>query len=286
MFSEFLSDQKKEFFNKTNIVYHYCSCESFEKIISNKKIWLSHYASMNDFKEIKLFDYLVQSCIKNKRKFSLLIKEYLQKIEQKEPEYYFFCLSYAGDLLSNWVKYANDGKGFAIGYDKSYFEKVCDDMSDPIKTRLLSLNPIKYISEHDVSFIQRIIDDFEKSIKAERDTFHRNYTIKPLLINELLEYRNFVKDVGFEEEQECRLALTVTNDLSMQKQMNDKLKLSFRAKSSALVPYYALDVNAEDSIKEIVIGPKNSSRDKDIKEFVSQFYSPNITIRRSAISYR
>ena len=53
MFSEFLSDQKKEFFNKTNIVYHYCSCESFEKIISNKKIWLSHYASMNDFKEIK-----------------------------------------------------------------------------------------------------------------------------------------------------------------------------------------------------------------------------------------
>ena len=95
-----------------------------------------------------------------------------------------------------------------------------------------------------------------------------------------------LKDVGFEEEQECRLALTVTNDLSMQKQMNDKLKLSFRAKSSALVPYYALDVNAEDSIKEIVIGPKNSSRDKDIKEFVSQFYSPNITIRRSAISYR
>ena len=116
------------------------------------------------------------------------------------------------DVLNNWVKYGDDGKGFAIGFNKESF-KFSGDNTVPsyFANPALALSPVKYIDENQQTFVQNIINIFNKSIKGEKDAFHKNYTVMPDLVNELLLLRNFVKNKQIRDKKNLPTASSKRN---------------------------------------------------------------------------
>jgi len=113
--------------DKTEIletIYHYCNEKSFRGILKSKKLWLSDVHCMNDSTE--------QTWLINKAKKRLqelnqgnLWRDILPIIINLEPmdhNPHAFCFSPNPDLLSQWRAYADDGKGYSIGFSSSWLK--------------------------------------------------------------------------------------------------------------------------------------------------------------------
>lgn len=112
------------------VVYHYCSVDTFFNIIKNSSIWLSDIAKSNDYQE----------CIRCREIVNKGMEEYLRddvealqawRTWYEEGVYSHFsmktfcvCFSGSKDKLSQWRGYAQDGKGIAIGFDKELLEEL------------------------------------------------------------------------------------------------------------------------------------------------------------------
>ncbi len=87
-----------------NLIYHYCSVNTFYEIIKNKKLWLSDSSYMNDKYEIIWTDKVVDESIDELEKE--LKNDKLVKLNNFRTEYkkfknrkhYFTSFSKDGDL--------------------------------------------------------------------------------------------------------------------------------------------------------------------------------------------
>ena len=112
------------------IVYHYCSVDTFFNIIRNSSMWLSDIEKSNDYQE----------CIRCRKFVNKGMEEYLRndvealkawKTWYENGVYSNFsmktfcvCFSESKDKLSQWRGYAQDGKGIAIGFNKDVLEEL------------------------------------------------------------------------------------------------------------------------------------------------------------------
>jgi len=107
----------------TQTIYHYCSLQSFESIITNKCLRLSNAFKSNDYYELNWIFKLMKEM--GKFDYNYISKlEYIYHlglISFFKP--HMICFSKEGDLLSQWRGYGNDGKGICIGFNREYFEK-------------------------------------------------------------------------------------------------------------------------------------------------------------------
>lgn len=135
------------------IVYHYCSVDTFFNIIRNSSMWLSDIAKSNDYQE----------CIRCREFVNKGMEEYLRndvealkawKTWYENGVYSNFsmktfcvCFSESKDKLSQWRGYAQDGKGIAIGFNKDVLEELywssflvtlCSEIMLYIETPLVS----------------------------------------------------------------------------------------------------------------------------------------------------
>lgn len=201
-----------------SVVYHYCSLETFNSIISNSTIRLTNIAKSNDSEEIKFcfdaFESTLQTtCLKfaNKHFDDKELIDFFYEINYSSLAakaiinesliYYATCFSSESDLLSQWRGYANDGKGVAIGFYTAPFIKARDYKN-------LKFNKITY----DMSEVKDGLDKYitKKLQDAYSMTDERNKTT-PFMdaINDILSgmiYNAvFYKNPAFKEESEWRL---------------------------------------------------------------------------------
>ena len=111
--------------DKPKVLYHYCSTDSFYKIISDGMIKLSSLSFSNDSREGRLArDTIEKLCIENKLSPDKTnhIKGVINLLEERTDSH-GFCLSERGDLLSQWIMYADDANGISIGFSKEYLRK-------------------------------------------------------------------------------------------------------------------------------------------------------------------
>jgi hypothetical protein len=101
-----------------NILYHYCSLETFTKIIDSKYLYMSHYEYMNDYLDMQWIYHMIDNELKkftDKVKVEQFVKNFNLNISDK----YIVCFSEKGNILSQWRAYGNDGQGVSIGFDMS-----------------------------------------------------------------------------------------------------------------------------------------------------------------------
>jgi hypothetical protein len=115
------------------ILYHYCSIETFMTIIENKTIRLSNIFKMNDFSEVMYvleflgtalneeykknpFPFNYKS-IDNSQAFDQIVSDIKKSINEVKYVSYIACFSESEDDLEQWSRYGDAGKGVAIGYD-------------------------------------------------------------------------------------------------------------------------------------------------------------------------
>jgi hypothetical protein len=97
----------------TDHIYHYCSLDTFEKIIHGQQLWATHNAHLNDQTEFKHGINVMTGIIEgvtdpDKRSIlDALLKETKRLFEIQR---YVTCFSRTGDLHSQWMRYGDAGE--------------------------------------------------------------------------------------------------------------------------------------------------------------------------------
>ena len=97
-----------------------------------------------------------------------------------------------------------------------------------------------------------------------------------------------MKNSEFKEERERRIVFKPMKWSNEERQVSlgkrNPLKLDVRATDDRLVEYVALPL-PNDSIKEVVLGPKNLSDDETLNSLVKMNGFVGVEIKRSQVSY-
>lgn len=259
------------------VLYHYCSNETFLSIIKSEQIWLSSLHSSNDTQEGLLIERIVDNLLANADGATEFKKMMFGMYNIAKAGALGFCLSEKDDLLSQWRGYADDGNGVSIGFSTKYLNLKDTEENVPGYT----LHKV-YYEEIEQS---RLLSPFVDSIR-QLNCEIESISIEQLLdktIEELCAYliaRFKIKNRAFSEEQECRLISPyITNTKSGPEYVE------LRTLRDRLIPYRSYTIE-KNYIREIVLGPKNTTREADLKNYLQFQGFSKIDIRPSDASYR
>lgn len=285
-----------------NTLYHYCSLDTFLKIIKSSSIWLSDIQKSNDTKELvwfrqKYYEFILDkynncSDVTEKTICEIILsmavsdgfencpewllpvtRTYCQKIASTffSLRTYAFCLSELPDSLGQWRGYAQDGKGVAIGFSKEYLNALNGYGLRCPKYNFL-LGNISYKKDL-TSLFNKI---FELHDKSKPDEF---------LMHTLMDITHaaaLFKHPSFKEEKEWRIIYSM-DDFGIQKEdlcfdnfnkiSNNKYRENFEvpnidyiAKDSDIIPHVEIKIKSlQKAINSIVIGPKCDVSERDIR---------------------
>lgn len=295
--------------NHEKIVYHYCSLETFYEIISRKTLRASNIKKSNDYLEVtgtkNVFKGAMwKACCQYKRKNpdnEVFAKFFQNPITQREIDiekiveeaidndsctYYCTCFSEKGDLVNQWITYADGGRGVAIGFKESYFEEARIPC-------LFDYREVKYDlgrAENDLvnEWIRKIDDAFKETDcqYGENVTEEDYYNALFKIINKMVYETVFHKHDSFEAEHEKRLVFypfgsvrnlryrDVKREYSRNQIFYNKMldlisvdekigkfkrkQIEFNVKGARIASYVDFDFSAymPDFISEIILGPR------------------------------
>jgi hypothetical protein len=278
---------------REELLYHYCDANTFHAICTNKTIRLCDLFSMNDYLEMH-WGYSIWEKAATELE-SDVGKDFLDTVD----EIIHFsgikglllgsCFSLDGDVLSQWRAYADDGNGYVIGFNAR----------DLLKMSVRGLK-IQYVEKKqilEVKKIVKIIYDIEYA-KPKEERFDSDFmNVCQFLAYDLASYKN----PAFTEEKEVRLVHLLNFESS-----NDSLKLvdyggtAFNEDSEGVDVKFIMSQNAPKTyidldfsnrgkinpIKEVIIGPKNSTLSSAISVYLETQNIGNVEVKRSKASYR
>lgn len=238
------------------MLYHYCSTESFVSILKTKCIWLSENSCTNDRYEMKMLDGVFDKALENLEKARTITNQ------QKQQAIAFYtgsrlfnflgCFSKESNILSQWRNYADDARGFVIGFNEDLF---CADSN--YKLFRDEINPdkdVKHFFLHDVIYLEQ--NELSNLVnQAEKWILHPKS-------NNFFQHIFLGKHASFREEKEVRLLWLpkliekVETVIDEEENHNILSKVHFRTERDKIIPYVEFPFSKE-SVKEIIIGPKN-----------------------------
>lgn len=277
--------------NDEDILYHYCDANAFFAICTNKKMRFSDLFSMNDSMEMQ-WGYSIWEQVSSE-----LSKQVEEELIIKMDRYLqspgigalpvASCYSLDGDVLSQWRAYADDGRGFAIGFSAKDIIKL---PARPLKVLYDENEQIKELKNMILA-----IDSVEKSAEEKFSNDFRDFCFE--LAFDLAAFKN----PAFKEEQEVRLVHLLNIEIS-----NDSAKLlnpggtafgkevkgvpiQFRMRDNAPIAFIEQDFTNDgkiNPIKEVIIGPKNNVLPTTLLVFLETIGIGSVSIERSKASYR
>ena len=213
---------------ENNIVYHYCTVETFLNIIRNHTLRLSDLCSSNDKAEMKiLLGDLENEILNQYRKlddfleaviygmdidesFEFILKRVISKMDNNINQMLFgICFSEKGDLLGQWREYADKGTGIAIGFNLEWLQKLSNN--DSFKFSKVNYEYSKdstLIKEHAFQIYCEIIRAMENGKTKELIDESRYLPYMISLQKECLFFESvFQKGKEYKSEEEWRLIL-------------------------------------------------------------------------------
>ncbi|SHN67511.1 DUF2971 domain-containing protein [Desulfovibrio litoralis] len=267
------------------VVYYYCSTSTFINIVKKRELWLTSTVDMNDSLDSQWIKGILEQFHKDfahsadYQKVSTYFSRYISS------ECFLCCFSAGRDLLSQWRAYADDGKGFAIGVDTSALKQLGRSRIDCLDEGIIEFAPVVYDQELQKKTIEEIyakVCDYGKkfgikNIKGIQDQ-----------IALILRYLSIIfKNHAFLEEQEWRLVQREYQDTCYPMAINNYLitERDYRATNNAISPFHKFLFD-ENFIKEVVIGPKNTSKRYRVEDFLCDNKHSEVFVSQSSASYR
>jgi len=272
-------------------IYHYCSLDTFYKIVSRKSIRLSDLNKTNDYMEKRwilkvLPKALVTEFIDRKINIDLWEKYWYEDGVESHMAYLnafmketvyssspilISCFSKVGDKLSQWRAYGDDGYGVSIGFNYKKLKKLKS------KSRNLDIKNVIYkdtkqiqeIRKYIYSTIQYMEGLFEDDLFKQTDNFNEYFTEEFTAFCEVLvDYMEYVscyfKNPAFIEEEEVRIIYsppinTDFSDEDLKPYFNEPVKVGkyrldpirYYTKNKQLVAY--TDVYFDELVAEDII---------------------------------
>jgi hypothetical protein len=276
------------------LLYHYCSVDTFVKIIEDKTIWLSSLLLSNDSTEGRLVGRLLADCIQRQKK-NAMKADHLDEIFEAICAYkggYGFCLSEGEDLLSQWCRYADDGCGFAIGFSREFLGSLSHQHID-----------LKQV-EYDPDQHKKVVAGVFKKLTATNSIEYEGKKIEPESCLDLLDSENRkrqgaagfmallakgtahklflnadvfrLKHGGFKEEREWRLLKVEDNVVPD----------GFFGADERIKAYLECEIPArENPIITVMAGPKNATPHYVVRQLLEK-NGYEATVLKSDIPYQ
>lgn len=268
------------------IIYHYCDAFAFHSICTNRKLWFNDLFSMNDYLELH-WGYSIWEKAAGLRleKYGKFFLDELDEIIHSLGFHGLLlanCFSTEKDVLSQWRAYANDGKGYVIGFNAKQL------LGLPIRALKVLYDESQQIEE-----ATTVIDALHLMKTENHPDFKTNCGLFGF---ELSAFKN----PAFFEEKEVRLIHLLDIEKS-----NNFLKLvdnggiyfgqelageqvKFRIKQDMPTPYVEFDFTNGgkiNPIKEVIIGPKNHVMSSAIGLYLETVGIENVKVSKSRASY-
>jgi hypothetical protein len=273
------------------IVYHYCRPDAFLEIVRSGTIWHSAYTVLNDTMErewgyrifIEVTEQLRGECGAD---FIDRIQA-IVKISQTNSVAMISSYSLNGDVLSQWRAYADDGRGFAIGFSTRRMDmpakplKVLYDRAAQVKE--LTGN-IRHVFQHEQSVGFKYNDEF----RAHWYTFGLDLcAYKNPAFAEEMEIRRVHISLALDEVTKGVIPIGAIDRQNVRR--SPAVQVDFRVSNGVLVPYVVLDYTdggKNEPLKEVVLGPKNANLESNVEILLSTMGLNNVAIKRSQAPYR
>ncbi len=283
-------------------LYHYTDARGLEGIIEAQQIWLTRYTHLNDPSEMEFGMGVAKETLAEVgaargpkiKIFCDMVTDLLSHENIRNTlGYYLGSFSRERDDLRQWQVYADNGRGFAIGFAPRLFG--IEDKPDRKPHENVFVAPVRYGDAAGRLLHLPAIEDATRIVAETAEREARLMTdintglpfldemAKNLIATELLLNCLTIKHGAYEHEQEVRLFV-----------VGETAKLaphiSTRPRGGGTVPFIKSDMPLQtpDSIAEIVVGP---SAPLDAEQFaralLEPFHAvPEKIVRRSTIPYR
>lgn len=275
------------------LIYHYCSLESFSKIIASNSIRASDLTKMNDPLELQLGQDLVAKLYDDVFPNSDMSPNF------KRDDYFYFGCSFSakGDLLSQWRAYADNASGLSIGLDQKNFKKI-----NHVTVRA---SDDKWVQNHKFS-IEKVIynkDIFKKKCIDILQEFERDHGVPSkkspgrlmMLYQRLQKEICVFKNIFYKEEQEFRLCRVVYKKAIEEARCSNYAPhlelfgdLDYVVSNHGLRAFTALKLRAEgvSSVQRVVLGPRNNDSIDGIRDYLALHGFVGVDVVRSEGAYR
>lgn len=278
-------------------LYHYCPTASFLSIVQSRTLWLSMLDMSNDHLEGKWVHSVIERELGSREQTKTHVSALMQAVEVATGMTFAagFCLSEEGDQLSQWRGYADDGRGFAIGFRKSYLDALAAKCRADLGAGI-SLQKVEYDGGENIetilSGIEKAVDNgalrSELLIDSEerRQRSHRARSSLYLSLTPLIALCHWIKNPAFREEREWRLVSILSKALDPKSSVGEIC--DFKSMRDRIVPYRPIQLHRLefDAIEAVVLGPRNITREDYLREVLVRHGFGNAEIRRSTASYR
>jgi len=282
------------------VLYHYTNDAGLAGIVESGRLWFSDIFAQNDPSELRhglgVAIDLLKSRATDARPEIATFASQLERLDldagiEAAGHFFICCFSADGDDLGQWRAYADNGQGFALGFDTSAIE----DAFTKIKGKPIKQHSTFHVTydDNELTRIQTALVDFvDPLISLPRTTGVRGNALHAYM-GDLLVYHSmdvircvmFFKHEAYQNEKEYRFQQLFRRD----KPAPD---VKHRRRGTSLVRYREFDwrKHAPGSLKKIVIGPA-ADRAKAVrfaKDYLATFHAnPNdVELVYSKIPYR
>jgi hypothetical protein len=283
------------------ILYHYCNIHSLKSILETGRLRFSDINMLNDSAEArwgyKVFTAAATELLYKRKmppEFASMNKEFFDKIDeilapiQLRMHPFIACMSKVADQLSQWRAYADDGKGFAIGF-----------RAEALKFMPISLLGVEYDPQRQIEEMIEALGATYMENKEHGEDFGKAFFLSCAMIGS---YKVAYKNPAFQEEREVRclhVINTIRDEHSMkfvdgegmlrgQKESSPE-EIGFHVSDAALIAHVDLPFRKEfaiEPIAEIVLGPKCPNGPGNILFMLGKEGYKDVRIRVSAATYR
>jgi Protein of unknown function (DUF2971) len=278
-------------------LYHYTDARGLRGIFESQTIWFTDYRHLNDPSELLHGLKFARDIARQYRETAhpeaqFFLDQFIYRFRHAPfddvLEYYIASFSRARNDLDQWRAYADNGRGFAIGFAPHLFEVV---EKPPMLKPAEFMSAVKYpedatalysplIAEATQIFLSEAITNAHlMQHDAVKHAFARQLTTS--LIATLIWRSLTIKHHAYKHEEEVRLFIPQSLGLSPY--------VKTRPRGSENVPYIPQPwpVRVPGSVAEIVIGPAAPSDAKQtLREFLSTIGVESNNITHSDIPYR
>jgi len=285
-----------------SVLYHYCSASTFQAIATNRTMRFSDINMLNDESEVRwgysVFEEAATRIIRRagvSDACPVITEDFIEEIDkiispaQLVAHPFIACFSLEPDILSQWRAYADDGRGFAVGFNGALLAqnlpvtllKVLYEREQQVKEMMLAIISI-YVEQHG------------------QDGENRGRFIEDCIL--LATYMTAFKHPAFIEEQEVRAvhAVGTAKQGNLAKFVDGGgilggdveaagIPVSFQVRDGHLNAYMDLSLTPLERptpISRLVLGPKNHGLPGNLYLFLGGLGYESIDLRKSSAPYR
>ncbi len=281
------------------LIYHYTNDSGLRGILESGQLWFTDIFNLNDPSELShgigyaldILKHQANNGPNEAKVFSKFFSHAVTGNVETSAHYFVCCFSKTDHDLGQWRAYADDGRGYAIGFDAKLLEQAFAK-AVTAEAHLHSTFPVTYDDTQLCRIHEQLVTETIPLISAPRGMGLDDEVISEFLLQLSTNLASscvfaslFFKHEAYRNEEEYRFLQIYRADRAIP-------DLKIRSRPYSLVKYREFDWKgvAAESVKEVTAGPAGDQKVAfNFANDCLREYPPALgitSIKRSEIPYR